>query len=248
MASYLQSWALADIIPVLTSESRYKIHPNAPTSITAHVTRAFEAFLLGLGIHLYDSRNNCSGTTEKKGDILDYSAHQLNRWFDDCTSTTNSNSDGPTTAQLIMAQKQQTARQARKRSYSTEDQFFASNRHYRYPPVSNSTGFAPPAPSVVGRSVVYGPNENFSTFQNDASFPAVQVDGGFSCIDLDNANIPARYSLINVATIFDGDRKFGDVIKSLPSRLRVYGVDIAVFLLRYNSYSLLQTFLKVYVC
>ena len=46
MASYLQSWGLAQIMTVIYSHSTYRVHESAETSSQSRVARIFSTFIL----------------------------------------------------------------------------------------------------------------------------------------------------------------------------------------------------------
>ena len=52
MANYLQSWGLAEIIPVIYRRSCFKVHSNAPLCQDSRIGRAFESLLLSFNVHV----------------------------------------------------------------------------------------------------------------------------------------------------------------------------------------------------
>lgn len=226
MANYLQTWGLAEVIPIIYKESCYQVHPSAPLSATSRVAKAFEALINSFDISGNDNHTQAPPQT----------AHTRKR---SSSYTAGSSVHGTTASATTVGNFQlNNGKKQNDTLFQTMDDMiqdhFISDRHRIHQPQYHAPNV--PLPTILEQSTISSRGSSINTLplpsRIDVSTPALMpaTEIVMDC----HTDVSPDFSLPKILTLFDGSRTIGDIVVMLPSSLREYALDIVIFLLRWH--------------
>lgn len=249
MATYLQGWGLAEIIPVIYTHSCYKVHMHAPLHAHTRVNNAFDRLMLTfsvLGSSTKDFKVSSSGrfrpppaqmkrnlysdlATTPRQTITSRSSGQLASNSALGSASKGGKGIGAEVSGVAMVNLSPTPSKLgfpfRRNSSDEGTRRNSIDFDNSPPPPPMSMPF--PMPSDFNASSKHrppGPGPIIPPMM------ATTPPSGTSLV-----NTPVEdWKLVRVLELFDGMRPLGEVLQMLPSSLKDFGLDIVIFLLRWH--------------
>lgn len=244
MAGYLQSWGLAEVIPIVYAQSVFKVHRDAPLQAHTRVSTAFDRFLKGCMYLVSQGMDRPPPTSSKqrpsrRGQNMDHSPRYTRSTPREPGSSYKSTVLSSPVRQLGFPYRHEQKVEGNDVPQMTNFEFPMGNL---FSPSSDCCyvaivvmlpiycfyfAGATSSDSFVQRKSM-NTSESMLLNQGPTRMQGISPE---RLIDIPAYNLN-EWTLSRVLSLFDGVRTLTEVTRSLPTVLQAFAVDIVIFLLR----------------